>query len=213
MGTITKGILGGFSGRVGTVVGANWRGKDVMRSLPKHTNHVPSASQLVQRMKFSVVIKFLSPIKLIVGAYFGKPQNPKSRMNLAVSYHLKHAMVLVNEAYKIDYPEVLISKGDLPGLQIPTATALAGNKIELTWEDNSDQGLAEPTDRLYVVCYCEDLNRFAVFDNVTNRDDEEAEVRISNYFAGLRVEVWATFIATDGHEAATSSYLGPVMLI
>jgi hypothetical protein len=35
MGTFNKGILGGFSGKVGTVVGFNWRGLDVMRSLPK----------------------------------------------------------------------------------------------------------------------------------------------------------------------------------
>ena len=32
MGRISKGILGGFSGTVGTVVGGNWKGIDYMRS-------------------------------------------------------------------------------------------------------------------------------------------------------------------------------------
>ena len=32
MGTISKGILGGFSGKVGTVIGGNWKGIDYMRS-------------------------------------------------------------------------------------------------------------------------------------------------------------------------------------
>ena len=32
MGTIKKGILGGFSGVVGTVTGGNWKGIDYMRS-------------------------------------------------------------------------------------------------------------------------------------------------------------------------------------
>ena len=41
MGTYNKGILGPFSGKVGTVVGASWRGKDVMRSLPKKTDRTP----------------------------------------------------------------------------------------------------------------------------------------------------------------------------
>ena len=36
MAEIKKGILGGFSGKVGTVVGVNWRGKDIIRSLPKN---------------------------------------------------------------------------------------------------------------------------------------------------------------------------------
>ncbi|MGV0847474.1 hypothetical protein ACTS9T_13015 [Empedobacter falsenii] len=35
MAEIKKGILGGFSGKVGTVVGVNWRGKDIINSLPK----------------------------------------------------------------------------------------------------------------------------------------------------------------------------------
>ena len=35
MGTFKKGILGGFNGTVGTVVGSNWKGITVMRSRPK----------------------------------------------------------------------------------------------------------------------------------------------------------------------------------
>lgn len=38
MATLNKGILGGFSGKVGTVVGANWRGLDIIRSRPKISN-------------------------------------------------------------------------------------------------------------------------------------------------------------------------------
>jgi hypothetical protein len=34
MGTFNKGILGGFSGKTGTVIGSNWKGRTVMRSLP-----------------------------------------------------------------------------------------------------------------------------------------------------------------------------------
>ena len=45
MGTYNKGILGAFSGKVGPVVGATWRGKDVMRSLPKKTNRLATAFQ------------------------------------------------------------------------------------------------------------------------------------------------------------------------
>lgn len=49
MAQIKKGILGGFSGKVGTVVGANWRGKDIIRSLQKSNNKAPTDLQLLQR--------------------------------------------------------------------------------------------------------------------------------------------------------------------
>ena len=32
MGTIKQGILGGFSGKVGTVIGGSWKGISYMRS-------------------------------------------------------------------------------------------------------------------------------------------------------------------------------------
>ena len=34
MGKINQGILGGFSGKVGTVVGGSWKGTAYMRGLP-----------------------------------------------------------------------------------------------------------------------------------------------------------------------------------
>ncbi len=34
---VTKGILGGFSEKVGAIAGANWRGKDIIRSRRQHS--------------------------------------------------------------------------------------------------------------------------------------------------------------------------------
>jgi hypothetical protein len=48
MGTINKGILGGFSGKVGTVVGGTWKGIDYMCSKSNRRNFVPSQKQLEQ---------------------------------------------------------------------------------------------------------------------------------------------------------------------
>ncbi|WP_336734977.1 DUF6266 family protein [Chryseobacterium sp. VD8] len=65
MARITKGILGGFSGKVGTIVGANWRGQDIIRSIPKPSSKQPTNKQLLQQTRFSMVISFLQPLKNI----------------------------------------------------------------------------------------------------------------------------------------------------
>ena len=49
MAIFSKGILGGFSGKVGNVIGSSWRGKDVLRSLPTKRNWVATQSQLDQQ--------------------------------------------------------------------------------------------------------------------------------------------------------------------
>ena len=51
MGTITKGILGGFSGKVGSVVGGSWKGIDYMRSQSSRRTRAASVLQLQQQQK------------------------------------------------------------------------------------------------------------------------------------------------------------------
>ena len=63
MGTYSKGILGSFTGKVGTVIGSSWNGIDYMRSLPRPSSKAPTALQLAQREKFGLVTKFVAPIK------------------------------------------------------------------------------------------------------------------------------------------------------
>ena len=62
MGTIKKGILGGFSGKVGTVVGANWKSISYMCSLPQKVKNPRTVGQRSQRSKFSLTLKLLQPM-------------------------------------------------------------------------------------------------------------------------------------------------------
>ena len=58
MATFEKGILGGFSGKVGNVVGGTWKGKSYMRSKPNKRSSVPSEKQLEQQIKFKMIVLF-----------------------------------------------------------------------------------------------------------------------------------------------------------
>ena len=62
MGTIKKGILGGFSGKVGTVVGSSWKGISYMRSLPLKVRNPRTLRQLDQRSKFAIALGYLKPL-------------------------------------------------------------------------------------------------------------------------------------------------------
>jgi hypothetical protein len=212
MGTFSKGILGGFSGKVGNVVGARWRGKDIMRSLPNKKTYVPTQAQLEQRDRFKTAMLFLTPIKPIVSAYFGKQQGDKSAFNLATGYHIKYALLPDGlDAYVIDYPKVLISRGDLRGINNGGVTA-SGLELTLTWSDNSGQGNASATDALVVVVYSETLNLFETADPAGTRDLQTITMNMPAYWAGQQVQVWATFVTDSGKLAATSTYLGAVTL-
>ena len=52
MGKIKQGILGGFRGKVGTVIGASWNGIAYMRGLAQSHKNPKTAAQMTQRAFF-----------------------------------------------------------------------------------------------------------------------------------------------------------------
>ena len=213
MATFEKGILGGFSGKVGNVVGSRWRGKNVMRSLPQRGNYTPTEKQEEQRLKFKTVIGFLNPLVGILSRYFGSPQGDKSRANLATSYHLKNAVLDTAEGMVMEYAKVLISKGDLRGIASGTVAAAAGRILNFGWEDNSGQGKATTTDTLLVVVYAPDLNLYFTDTSVATRDKASASVTLPEFMASFDVEVWASFTKPETDFAAMSTYMGTVTVL
>ena len=212
MGTYNKGILGAFSGKVGPVVGASWRGKDVMRSLPRKGNRVATATQLLQREKFTMATSFLTPLNSVVGRYFGNNTGDKTRRNQAMSYLMREAISYVAPNLVWDYSKVLISRGDLLGLNAASALVGAGHSVALMWTDNSNQGDAETTDKLVVVLYEPTSKTTVTALNAGMRNLEVANVIVPAFLSGLSVQVWATFVSIDDKLYATSQYLGTVVI-
>ncbi len=70
MGNIKQGILGGFSGKVGTVVGSNWKGISYMRAIAPSIRDARTAKQLAQREKFKLVLGFLRSVQSYVRVGF-----------------------------------------------------------------------------------------------------------------------------------------------
>ena len=178
MATLNKGILGGFSGKVGPVVGATWRGMDVIRSRPKSSKRTPSERQLEQQLKFKLAISFLQPIKNIQSRFFGSGSGVKSRVNLAVSYTISEAIQMVAGLPELIFNKVLITRGELTSFRNPVLTTQPGGVLHLEWEDNSTQGDAAPKDQVSIVCYCAELNNWEIYEGIVMRSDLMADVTL-----------------------------------
>ena len=62
MGKIKQGILGGFKGKVGTVIGASWNGIAYMRGLAQSVKNPKTAAQLQQRAFFKDLQSLVSQL-------------------------------------------------------------------------------------------------------------------------------------------------------
>ena len=209
MGKIKTGILGGFQGKVGTVIGSTWRGESIMRALPKTAAKAPTESQRIQRLKFKAVSEFLNPLRSTLSTYFGNDTGVKSKYNMATSYHITNAVEITEQGTQILYPRVLVAKGTLFGFQNLTTTP-SETVITLNWEDNTVFGNAKAEDTVNVVCYIEEVNTFYVFESIANRDGLTASVTLPQNFLGFNVEVYAFLYDKVSKTSSNSVYLGSI---
>ncbi len=211
MGTIKKGILGGFSGKVGTVIGANWRGLDVMRSLPKKSKSLPTPTQLEQRLRFGLAIKFLSPIKALIDKAYGTAEGTRSKFNLAMSYHVQEAVTGTMPDLTLDFSKVLFAKGDLLGPWAPTvAVPQPATELVFAWQPNADTGLSNEDDQAVVLVYNPMKQLYIISEGEAYRRDRGLGLKVPAVFTGDEVHCWMSFISADGKQVATSVYLGPI---
>lgn len=153
MATNEQGILGGFSGKVGTVIGGNWNGIEFMRANPVHITNPQTAAQQDQRAKMGTMIRFLSPLKEILRTGFKKQAYRMSAFNAATSYNLAHAITGTYPDYGVDYSKVRVSQGKLPGALNPQISSSTNGQITFTWEDNSSDNGAKGDDWSLLLVY------------------------------------------------------------
>ena len=63
MGKISQGILGGFSGKVGPIVGCRWKSIFYIRSRAARVSNPNTLLQQCQRGKFRSTVNFLKSMK------------------------------------------------------------------------------------------------------------------------------------------------------
>lgn len=209
MGTFDKGILGGFSGKVGTVIGGNWKGIDYMRSKASRRNFKPTQPQLEQQLKFGLTMRFAQPFSGLFEISFGNFAVRKTGINSAVSYVLKNAITGVYPAFTIDYSNVLVSRGDMPNVLAPAVTAGAASLVTWNWTDNSGVGIARATDKALLAAYCPAFNQCIYTTGSAVRSALTDSLGLGS-FSGQDVHTWIGFISEDGQNVASSVYTGMV---
>src|SRR5687767_4676020 len=113
MGKLNAGILGGFIGKVGTVVGGKWKGIEYMRfkGPSKKKNNAPR--QIEQQAKFALATDMVSNMSDLFKITYKSYEQQMTARNKAVSGIVNDAITGTYPDFAIDFSKVLISKGKL----------------------------------------------------------------------------------------------------
>lgn len=212
MGTINQGITGGFSGKVGTVIGSSWNGVDYMRGIPTHMANPQTAGQQNQRAKVALIIKFLSPLKDLLRVGFKKQAVKMTPFNAAMSYNLAHAVTGISPDLAIDYSKVLVSQGKLPAAVNPEVTSPVTGQVEFTWKDNSSYKGALPTDRAVLLMYNPEKGQVITLMEGNMRTKGSQLVTLPPHFEGVELHCYIAFRNASQTMISDSGYAGEVLV-
>jgi hypothetical protein len=132
---------------------------------------------------------------------------------MATSYHILEAVTGIFPDFSINYLKVLVTKGELLGLQEPIATPQTGAQIAFAWEDNSGQGLAKSDDQLLVVVYNEARGLYETREQAEDRSTGAYTLQLPDNWTTDTVQCWVAFTSAEGKKCSTSVYMEGIVLI
>lgn len=211
MATYQHGILGPFSGKVGQVVGSSWRGITVMRSLPVRKKTVPSALQMDRRARFVLMNGFLRPLTELLRLSFGNKTKNRTPFNLAFSRNID-AIVGIFPALTIDYPNICLSKGQLPLGEPPSVASDEPGKLLLNWKTGDGINQDQTCGTAFIAAYSEELNRWIYITHEITEGQTSCLLDVIP-FSGRPVHVYIGFIAKGKQKTAESRYMGLINVL
>jgi hypothetical protein len=207
MGTLKKGILGGFSGRVGPAVGSSWKGLDVIRSRPPLKRKRSTEAQLRQMARMNLVSGFLSQLTGLLNDHYDRGLSNMSAFNRAVSLNMRNGIDGTHPEFTIAYDRVVLGTDDLLNPELAEAKTDSRGQISLIWKDNSFTGSARATDQAFAAVYCPEMKDWRIFERGTQRNAGRYLLEIPA-FSGKTVHAYIGFISDNGRSVSTSQYAG-----
>ena len=161
MGKIKQGILGGFSGKVGTVVGSYWNGIFYMKGLPQSYKKSRSGNQKMQQGYFKELVT-LSMSLSNEDLEFIYPKRPKgmTRRNLLVK-QLAEFAEFIGKSKTVDLDN-LSTLGNAPMTDLPAVTVTVNRaELQISWDATTYYRDQHPDD--YPVILVANINQQKLF--------------------------------------------------
>ena len=206
MGIIKQGILGGFNGKVGTVVGSSWKGEAYMRGLAQHVKNPKTEKQLEQRHKMDIAQQFMKQVLQFINIGLKNVAKKQSPFNYAVRQMVNNAIGDAPD-YTIDYSKIVLSHGILtpPSVQIMYVNE---TDLDILWGDQNGHGNAKDDDVSITLFY--NVEKQEVFFDLNGfiRSVGTSHVRLPDDWVGDHIHAWFAMRSADNKLITNSEYLG-----
>ena len=188
-----EGINGGFCGRVGTVIGYQWRGKWCMRSYPRRINDARTPQQLRQREWFKLAVRLASQLTgtLRVGLRERSQRLHMTEGNYFVSLN-KECFSLEEGRLRVDYGHLVVADGPMAPVAFGTPVLEVTERafaVSVDFTPNPLNLPAERDDEVRVTALCEETGE-AVTASPSYRYEGHSTVLLPACWEGMTVHLY-----------------------
>ena len=195
MAKIYQGILGGFEGRVGPVVGYRLGSKWVVRRLPHQVCNPRTERQVAHRMMFKEIVRLASSLLPVLKVGF------RSQAQL---WEMTEGNAFVKTNWRREampeLSELKVSVGAVPMVDF-TAVVREGGSLEARWEKNLMVSGAKADDKVHFYAYSESERHCCKLGSAERRAKHAAFLLPEGY-----EHVWAVVEDRQGR-VSNSKYL------
>jgi len=199
MGKIKQGILGGFKGKVGTVIGSSWNGIAYMKGLPQSQKDPKTAAQMAQRDFFREVQDLVGQLTYEQLVFlFPNSAKGMSRRNLLVK-QLSADPLIAEGAKHTDLTDIT-SLGNAPTADLPDVTITASrSNITITWDAENDWR-AQHGDEYPTICVFNVTQKkiFLVHSTVTVGASGSQSFSVNHDAFGIGSDEYSGFMLSTG---------------
>ncbi len=194
MAKFSNGFMGPFSGKLGPAVGYTWNGKWCMRSYQKYIKNPRTEAQVAHREMFKQEVQLAARMRWAVV----KTMTDAARAEGMTSYNLfvkcnQHAFSLEEGILAVDYANLRMSMGDVPGVVAERVERTADNVLSVSFA----RGTGRAFDQVSLYVYAPDLGTGFLASPVYRRD-RRVSVALPDEFEGLALHAWLMVQGEDG---------------
>lgn len=213
MAVTKKGVLGLFSGKVGSIVGSKWRTLTVLRAKRRKSDNEASEKQVQQRKQFGKLSRLLTHFRRTIQIGFHQKKNTGSEMSVAMKYNMEQAVVGEGPDFDLDMSKVVLSMGNLFRTTGARLVAEPERILRLTW--NNDEAhwsdhhqLRRGNDYLMVALMFQSktVDQFRFDSKTVRRSDLEFKIRLKGADITQPVHLWIFFVAEYEQAVSKSEY-------
>lgn len=207
MGKQIGGINGPFLGKVGNIVGYQWKGRWVMRSVAKEFHDAKTELQMEQRSRLGAAMSFAARLRDILLIGFKQVANEARMTEYNYFYKTNNdCLAWDGEHLTVDYEHLRLSEGPVAPVRFGAVEVVGEMTLAIDFEKNPEHRVSGSNDRVYVAAICASRGE-AVLSLPVYRRMKRITVPLPLAWEGLDVCLYG-FVQDNAGRTSESMYIG-----